>query len=70
MDQNKLFLSIWGMVIALTATMVLALCALEANEQRLVAKAIAAGADPIKAHCAIAGVGQSNAAVCGAVSAW
>jgi hypothetical protein len=69
MEENQFWLNVWRTVAAAFAALVLTIGGCTANQNRLVAEMVAAGADPIKAHCAIVGVQSISGAMCGAAAA-
>ncbi|MCZ2113910.1 MAG: hypothetical protein LC131_08765 [Anaerolineae bacterium] len=69
MEDNRFLMNAWRTVAAAFAVLVLTIGGCSAYRSSLVADMVKAGADPIKAHCAIFGIGSNDAAMCGAAAA-
>lgn len=61
--------AIWKIVAATIVGITLSISGCESFRTAKIADMVSAGADPLKAHCAVVGLGNSNAAVCAVLAA-
>ena len=68
MDENQYWATIWKLAATAFSVVILTAGGCTAHQQYKIAELVAGGADPIKAQCAIYGINNGNAAVCGAAA--
>ena len=67
-NENVFWITIWKIVAACIIALVALASGCTVTERILISKAIEAGVDPNEARCAIVGVTQTYAAICGIIA--